>query len=326
MALAEIIGQNHIIEQLVGVLKHQRVAHAYIFSGPEGVGKKKMALEFAKALNCLCFEKDNCGMCVNCIKINNMNHPDVIWIGPEGKSIKIDQIRQLHKDINFIPYGVKHKVFIIQQAELLTQQAANSLLKFLEEPEERIVAILLVDNYNQLLTTIKSRCQIINFSHLDPYNIAKLMGDDVEITNDLLIAAHMTSDIDDIKKYYKSDEFAKLKNLMIQWVEEILYKKYEALNTINKIVSMDEIKEDSQKFLKLLLLWYKDLINIKLGRNEHIVFKDYLSNLSKQSLILSEKKILDYIEEIIKIEKKISSNVNFQISLENLILSFWEGK
>lgn len=326
MALAEIIGQNHIVEQLIGIIRNDRISHAYIFSGPKGVGKSRAALEFAKALNCFSFEKDVCEQCKNCIQINHNNHPDVIWIKPDGKSIKIDQIRQLQKDMNYIPFGVKYKVFIIQQAELLTQQAANSLLKFLEEPEERIVAILIVENYSRLLATIKSRCQIINFSHLDPYNTVKVIKDGIGRSKDILIAAHLTSDVNDIERYLSSGEFAKLKNLMIQWVEEIFFRKYEALNSINQLINVEEIKEDNQKFLELLILWFRDLVNIKLGRTDFIIFEDYRSNLEKQVLRLTEAQILNHIEEILEIKKKLSSNVNLQLSLERLILSLWEGK
>ncbi len=325
MAFAEVIGQKHIVEQLNGIIKHQRVGHAYVFSGSKGVGKSLMALEFAKALNCLSFNNDVCDKCDNCLKIGNYSHPDVIWIKPDTKSIKIDQIRQVQKDMNFVAIGVNYKVFIIEQAELLTLQAANSLLKIMEEPENQMVTILLVENYSQLLPTIRSRCQIINFSQLNPFNILKINKDN-EKGNDLLIVAHLTSNINDINRLTSSEEFAKMKNLVLQWSDEIVFRKYQALNTINsKIINNDFYKENMQQLLDLLILWLMDLLNIKLKRVEYIVYKDYKENLGNQAMNLDEQQIINQIEEILNIKKKISSNVNLQLTLEHMVFSLWEG-
>lgn len=325
MVLAEVIGQKHVVEQLNNIIKHQRVGHAYVFSGPVGVGKAKMALEFARAINCLSFNDVVCEECNNCIQIKNFNHPDVIWIKPDGKSIKIDQIRKVQRDVGFVAIGVKYKLFIIEQAELLTTQAANSLLKIMEEPENKIVTILLVENYHQLLPTIKSRSQIINFSPLDPFNMVEV-NKNHEKVNDLLIAAHLTNDINNIDKLIFTDEFANMKKIVVEWTEEIIFRKYHALSTIsNKIVSIDFIKENIQQFLDLLILWLKDLINIKLGREKYIVYKDFKENLVKQASNLTELQIINQIEEILDIKKKIGSNVNLQLTLEHMVFSLWEG-
>ncbi len=325
MVLAEVIGQKRIVEQLNNIIKHQRVGHAYIFSGPIGSGKSKMALEFAKALNCLSFNDTVCEECSNCFKIKNYNHPDIIWIKPETKAIKIDQIRQVQKNIGFVAIDVKYKFFIIEQAELLTTQAANSLLKIMEEPENKIVTILLVENYHQLLPTIKSRSQVINFSPLDPFNIIKI-NNNHEKVNDLLIAAHLTNDINDIDKLILSDEFANMKKIVVEWTEEIVFRKYHAHNTLNiKIIKNEFIKENIQQFLDLVILWVKDLISIKLGRDKYIVYKDFKENLTKQASNLTEEQIINQIEEILNIKKKIGSNVNLQLTLEHMVFSLWEG-
>lgn len=326
MSLNNVVGQGNIAEMLSKSLEYNRISHAYIFAGPKGVGKAKMALELAKAINCIDNPVDSCDKCQNCRKIEHFNHPDVIWIKPDGNSIKIDQIRELQRDFHYKASGSKYKVFVIENAELMTIQAANSLLKFLEEPNSHTVAILLVENYNQLLATIKSRCQTLLFSHIDPYDLAKTIKSEEFKESDILIASHLTQNIDEVKSLATSEQFAQMRNIMIEWNENIRNNNYQALFSINdKIMKNDYIKEQLPQFLDLLIIWYRDILNIKLNRKSSIVYKDFEDILSKQALHITELNLIDKIELIIQAKKKLSSYVNPQVTLEELVLSLWEG-
>lgn len=156
-------------------LMGSRVAHAYLFVGPEGVGKRYMALSFAKALNCLQLEADYCGHCPACQKIDRLSHPDLHLIEPEGNSLKIEQVRICQREIAFRPWEGRTKVVILDGADKMTPEAASALLKTLEEPPASTVLILTASSELSLLPTITSRCRLIRLGPLDRAVIAEIL-------------------------------------------------------------------------------------------------------------------------------------------------------
>ncbi|MBO8125635.1 MAG: DNA polymerase III subunit delta' [Firmicutes bacterium] len=173
LAFSEIIGQDRAKKILQRTIRTGRVGHAYLLVGPEGTGKKSLALAFAAALNCSA-ENKPCGLCRSCRRIAEGNHPDLVVFEPEGRSFKIEQIRRLQQLIAFKPYEGNYKVFILDGAESFTDQAANSLLKTLEEPPLHSVLILLA-NKNLLLPTITSRCTVVPVQPLPDETIAQVL-------------------------------------------------------------------------------------------------------------------------------------------------------
>ena len=154
MSFEKIIGNNKIKNELIKAFSTNSIAHSYIFSGQYGIGKKQIAIEFAKMI--LCLNKDNapCGKCKSCLELENDNNPDFNIIKPDGK-IKIDQIRQMLEKVYEKPIISDKKVYIIDDAETMTVEAQNCLLKTLEEPPEYIVIILITSNESNLINTIK---------------------------------------------------------------------------------------------------------------------------------------------------------------------------
>ncbi len=311
MVLAATDGQQQIIEQLQQQVRLQRISHAYIFAGPRGVGKSEVALKFAMVLNCLdeatASKGEVCGKCSNCIRIRGGNHPDILWIAPDGKSIKIDQIRQTQRDIGFKAVDARYKLFIIEQAEALTDQAANSLLKLLEEPINNIVSILLIENYQQLLPTIRSRAQLFSFQPQEPF---------------VMIEASIENG---------SELIAMLKSIVVEWTEEIVFRKYSALQRVaNQLIKEQEIKDNIQLLLDMLLLWYRDLLDFKLGRVEGATYKglnypEQSDVLKRQSKLFTEDNLINQTEGILEAKKRLDYNANLQLTLEQIIFSQWEG-
>lgn len=162
----EIVGHDENIKVLKAMLEDGRVPHALLFVGPEGVGKAVVANVFAAGLLCTCDGLKPCGSCPSCRQARNMCHPDLIRMSPDGASIKIDQVRELQRETALAPYYGQRRVGIIDAAETMTTQAANSLLKTLEEPVGDTVFILLSSARQQLLDTIISRCRIMPFHAL----------------------------------------------------------------------------------------------------------------------------------------------------------------
>ncbi len=162
----KILGNEHIKEQLKKSIKNNQVSHSYLFIGIDGIVKKLLATEFAKAMQCL--NKDKyCNNCKSCIEFDSNNNPDFLYIEPDGNSIKIEQIRDMQKRIQEKPIISEKKVYIIDNADKMTVEAQNSLLKTLEEPPEYATIILIGSNENAFLTTIKSRCMILHFNPIE---------------------------------------------------------------------------------------------------------------------------------------------------------------
>ena len=168
-----LVGQKRAQKILKEAIKQDRVSHAYLFIGAEGTGKRSLALAFAAALNCSDSEPP-CGTCRSCRRILAGNHPDLTILEPEGKSFKIGQIRHLQQLISLKPYEGGWKIFIIDGAETFTEQAANSLLKTLEEPPVRSVLILLA-NTALLLPTITSRCIMVHLQPLSDHLVRQIL-------------------------------------------------------------------------------------------------------------------------------------------------------
>ncbi len=173
-SFSQLIGQGRAKTILQHSLERKRISHAYLFVGPTGTGKRTLALEFAAALNCL-EDQRPCGSCRNCRRIAEGNHPDVTVFQPEGRSFKIDQIRQVQQLISLKPYEARSKIFILDGAEAFTEQAANSLLKTLEEPPAYSVLILLADD-SALLPTITSRCTLVHFQPLPQETVEQYLS------------------------------------------------------------------------------------------------------------------------------------------------------
>ncbi|MCL4532432.1 MAG: DNA polymerase III subunit delta', partial [Actinobacteria bacterium] len=158
------IGHDRAVRLLQKSIDAERVSHAYLFSGPRGIGKATLAREFARALNCLQFQAGPCGECRSCRRIENGTHPDVRVINLEegSKNISIETVRDLQEGVALRPFEGRVKVYIIEEAERLSEAASNSLLKTLEEPPPSVVLLLTVLDATMLLPTIVSRCQQVD--------------------------------------------------------------------------------------------------------------------------------------------------------------------
>ena len=169
-----ILGNDKIKNELINAVKIDKYSHSYLFIGTSGIGKKLIAREFAKMILC---QEDNtyCGKCKSCIEFDSNNNPDFTEIVPDGSAVKIDQIRQMQKKVIESPIIGTKKVYIIDDADLMTIEAQNCLLKTLEEPPEFVCIILIGSNEASFLSTIKSRCTILKFEDIPDSDIEKYL-------------------------------------------------------------------------------------------------------------------------------------------------------
>lgn len=166
MPWGEIWGQERAVRQLREALRRERLGHAYLFYGPPGVGKGTTARVLAQAVNCLEKPAEGCGCCRSCRRIAEGQHPDVITLQSEGLHVRLEQVRYLLQRVYFHPLEGRRKVFILRQAESLTPEAANNLLKVLEEPPPDVLFVLTTSSREAVLSTVQSRCVAVEFSFL----------------------------------------------------------------------------------------------------------------------------------------------------------------
>jgi DNA polymerase III subunit delta' len=179
MSLAQIRGQTRALDYIRRALEAGRLPHALLFSGPDGVGKRRAALELAKALNCAgpASGKEACDACPSCRLADRRAHPDILVVDPEGRRLKIDQIREVERHASLSPYAGIRRVAIVDAAEAMTPQAQNAFLKTLEEPPGAAVLVLISAAPTSLLPTVRSRCQEVRFGPLPDEVVSALLAE-----------------------------------------------------------------------------------------------------------------------------------------------------
>jgi len=316
-----LIGQERAARVLQRGLKTGRTAHAYLFAGPEGVGKRTAALALAQALNCQRGDAvdDGCGACQSCRKIARGLHPDVQAVEPDGATLKIDQVRTLGADAALRPYEGKRKVFILQGAEKMTEQAANALLKTLEEPPGWTVLVLLTTTPSALPLTIVSRCQTVIFSAIAPdalqaYLVAKGIGH----TQARLIVSCSGGSIGRAL----SPEVASLGSSRDLFLEELgrgLRDGPAALIDLAERLAKD--REGLRQNLEFLSAWLRDLMVAKVSRRqEWLINQDRGEEVARQAEGLPLNAILDSLRVVNGTMDGLTRNANPRLSLEDLLL------
>ncbi|WHY72438.1 DNA polymerase III subunit delta' [Fictibacillus enclensis] len=319
--------QPRVVKTLTNTVRKDRLAHAYVFEGGHGTGKMDVALQLAKTF--LCREKTDvepCGECRDCRRIESGNHPDVHVVQPDGQSIKIDQIRGLQKEFAYHGMESEKKVYIVEHADRMTVQAANSLLKFLEEPTSSTIAILLTEQVHRLLETIMSRSQVLSFSPLPSDQlIAVLQNEGISLPMASMAAA-LTNDTSEALEICREEWFAQARDKVIQLTEELRSRPNQALVSLQENwLSFFKEKDQLDNALSLLLIWYKDLLFIQLSEPEHLVFVDQRQALEQQALHTSQKRISENMLAVLTAKQRLGANVNPQLLMEQLVLRLREG-
>lgn len=309
----QIIGHNKNIELLQNILRTNKIANAYLFAGPPNIGKEFVAVSFAKALNCLQSEADACDECLSCRKIDDGNHPDVRIIRPEGAWLKIDQIRRLQRQISHRPLEGRYKVCILTDVERMNIPAANSFLKTLEEPPGASVLILLTSNYNALLPTIRSRCQLVRFfpvpkTVLQNQLIEKLKLTETKAKQITLLAGGKVS---------RALELAK---------EDVPNVEPAIPDILNRpqLIEIFKISEDLNnrpENLDILLTWLRDMLLVKQGFNaETLTYPDKFNELIQLASSYSRIQLQDAIKTVMETKHLLQRNINSTLALEVMAL------
>lgn len=320
MSFQEIIGQDIAKQMLQNGLRNQKISHAYLFSGPAGSGQMKMANSFAKALVCIHKGDEACGECIQCRKMEHGNHPDFHVIEPDGSSIKIEQIRDIQRIFSYRSESGNRKIYIIKDADKMTIQASNSLLKFLEEPPAPAVAILLTENAQSVLPTIRSRTQPIVFTPPDPQKMAQILGDEGFPMPLVRCVVHIASDLDECRELLVQNWFAEIRNVMLQLGKESAGRGSISLITAQQKLFKGGLGDHIEHVFDLFHLWFKDIIHIQIGRHESIVFIDQLESLSKVAATRDMQHWISCMSLAAECKKMLRSHVNPQLCMEQFLI------
>ncbi|WP_150275658.1 DNA polymerase III subunit delta' [Paenibacillus tepidiphilus] len=320
MPFHDILGQEAAKRLLQTALRKDAVSHAYLFTGPAGSGQLKTALMFAQAIFCTGSGDDACGECLECRKVQHGNHPDLTVLKPDGASIKIDQIRELQRLFSYRSEGIHPKVYIIEGADTMTVQAANSLLKFLEEPPAPAVGILISDNDTALLPTIRSRTQRIPFGPLNPELMLQTLSEEGIPAPLAKTAVALSSGLDGCRELLEQNWFAEMRNLVLQLAKESLGKNSATVATAGQKLFKSGLGEHIAVLFDMFHLWFRDMLNFLYRRHESIVFIDQLDFISRHARQRNDEQWVAYMEFAAESKRKLRSNANAQLCLEQFLI------
>ncbi|OMF53904.1 DNA polymerase III subunit delta' [Paenibacillus sp. FSL R5-0490] len=320
--------QPVVLKMFKNSIVKNRLAHAYLFEGMKGTGKREASMLLAKSR--FCHEPIEgyvpCETCSNCKRINSGNHPDVHILEPDGLSIKKNQIQSLQEEFSKTGVESRRKLYVIVHADKMTVNAANSLLKFLEEPHSETTAVLITEQSQQMLPTILSRCQSISFKPLSPAEmIQQLKNNGVDPAQAPLLA-QITNNLDEALQYSSDDWFVQAQKIVLKLYEVVKKNPLEAMVALQEdwFLHFKE-KEQIDRGLDLLLLIFKDLLYIQLGKQDQVVHLNERKRLEQFALQSSTKRLTEQMTAVLEAKRKLQANMNPQLLMEQLVLKLQEG-
>ena len=314
--------QRVAFQTLANGFKNNRISHAYLITGSIESSLKEMAIYLAKSLVCLDLDPLACEECINCERIENNIYPDFIMIDGSKESIKKHQIEELQEAFSKVSLEVNgKKIYIIHLFEKATVGAMNSLLKFLEEPVDDVVAIITTQNISKILATIISRCQLIrlkDYSSLDLENYLISEGYDAE---DAYLSSKMFANVNDAKEYLKNQEYMQIKDASLETMKVILNNEDPILYNMQYTYKILTTKEKAYKYLEIIILYLKDIINLQ--NDQPIHFINHANDLEKMNKKI--KNINESLKLLMIHQGYLTTNVNVNLLLDGLFYKFMKG-
>lgn len=326
--MSEVINMQPVVmRQLQLVFQKNRVAHAYLFEGSKGTGKQAVMRAFVKLLLCEQPQQNvPCETCRGCRRFDSGNHSNFIQIEPDGQDIKKDQILQLIFEMNKTGLEAGRKIYVIHQADRLNASAANTLLKFLEEPEGQVLAILLTEKPHAILPTIRSRTQHLSFPSIPREERMKSLVEQGLTTSMASTVSMVTNDLDEAFRLGKDEQFARARKTVLKLVGVAETNVHEAMICVHEDwLPIFKEKEETELGLDLLLFAYRDLVAVKANPEAACTYPDFMSFYHQRALHVTFEQLSDKIQAILKAKQQLHRNMNRTLLMEQLMLNLQEG-
>ena len=324
----DILGHEQIIAHLQNAIEEDKVSHSCIFNVPEASGKMMLAEAFAMALQCEGEGKRPCLECRSCRQAADHNQPDIIYVSHEKpNTIGVDDIRtQINNDIDIKPYSSRYKVYIVDEAQKMNQQAQNALLKTIEEPPAYAIILLLTTNADSFLQTILSRCITLNLKAVKEDKIKEYLMKHYQIPDYQadICAAFSQGNVGKAIQLASSEEFGELKASVLQLMKRLEdIDLYEMTGAVKQIA---EYKLSVNDYFDLMMIWFRDVLYLKATNDvDGLIFKDEVYDIKKQAAKRSYQGIETILEALEKAKIRLNANVNFDLVIELLLLTIKEN-
>lgn len=326
----DVVGHKNIIKYIQSAVTADAVSHAYILNGERGSGKKLLANLFAMSLQCQNNDEDGdaCGKCQSCKQAMNGNQPDIIRVSHEKpNTISVDDIRQqVNNDIVIKPYSSKYKIYIIPDADMMSVQAQNALLKTIEEPPEYAVIMLLTENAETLLPTIRSRCVMMKLRNIKDQLVKKYLMEQMEIPDykaDVCVA-FAQGNMGKAIMLATSEYFNEIKEEVVHLLRNI--DEMDVSELMEAVKRCMTYKMEISDYLDMIAVWYRDVLIYKATKNvDRVVFSDQLRYIKQRASKSSYEGIENILDSLEKAKSRMKANVNFELTMELLLLTIKEN-
>ena len=324
----DVVGHKDIINYIRNAVQEDKVSHAYILNGERGSGKKMLAALFAATLQCEKGGPDPCNECHSCIQAESGNHPDIIRVQHEKpNTISVEDIRtQVNNDILIKPYQGPYMIYIISEADLMTPQAQNALLKTIEEPPEYAVIFLLTENAEALLPTITSRCVMLKLRNIRDALIKKYLMETMQVPDYKadMCTAFAQGNMGRAIMLATSEHFNEIREEAVQLLKYI--DDMELSEIVKAIKRISAYKLEINDYLDIIMIWYRDVLIYKATKDmDRVVFRDQMQYIKERARKSSYEGIETILKSLEKAKARLKANVNFDLVMELLLLTIKEN-
>ncbi len=327
---SDIIGQQHIKEHLRVAITSGKISQAYLITGESMQGKEFIARIFANALVCEDPVNgiDPCGKCKACIQAATHNHPDIITVTHEKpNTISVDDVRtQIVSDAQIRPYQSRWKIYIMNEAEKMTPQAQNAILKTLEEPPEYVVIILLATSKGAILSTVLSRCVQLDMRPVEDKVVREYLMKEIKVPDYRadICTAFARGNIGKARSLATSEDFEEIREETVRVLKHI--RGMDTSGFIETLKKLEEYKVSVNDLLDIMMIWYRDVLLYKATMDESaIVFADEKESIIKEAGDSSYEGIETILKVMEKTKQRLKANVNFSLAMELMLLTIKEN-
>lgn len=319
MRFSDVLGHARPISIIDSYIEKNHFSGGFIFSGPEGIGKKMTAKIIAQKLNCTAQDGRPCGICSSCLKIEKLGHPDLHIIENGEAQIKIEDIRDIQREASFRAYEGAMKVFIIDNAHKLNPDSANCLLKTLEEPPRDVLIILISHKPQSIIKTVLSRCKVIKFSSLPRAELEAVLVKNYSLDK---LSAHFLA-------FYAEGRLGlalRLKDTPLLQEKNKIFDSFVLSSKPLDHNVMGQNKDQMRVSLNILASWFRDIYMLKAGlTNSEIIHLDRQSDLLKTAQRFSLKQLDDTMAMLSESLLYLEKNINTKLLLHNLGAQLWKA-